>query len=130
MQRRISLIAITLLLAACGGGGDGPSSPGGPSGSTGNPPGGGNPGGGTASTSNAVSVGDNSFAPGATTVPRGTTVTWTWAGRNPHDVTFDDGTKSATQAAGTYTRTFAAAGSFPYHCSVHGASMSGTITVQ
>ena len=84
----------------------------------------------TSSTSNAVSVGDNYFAPAATTVPAGTTVTWTWSGSVIHSVTFDDGTGSATQATGTFTRTFTAAGTYAYHCAVHGAAMSGSVKVQ
>ena len=131
MRRLQHIVPALALLAACGGGSDGPEPPSAPTGSTGNPTGNptGTPAGG-GSTSSSIAVGDNSFTPSATTVARGTTVTWSWTGRNPHDVTFDDGAKSATQAAGTFTRTFGAAGSFPYHCSVHGASMSGTITVQ
>jgi len=84
----------------------------------------------TSSTSNAVSVGDNYFAPAATTVPVGTTVTWTWNGSISHSVTFDDGTGSTTQATGTYTRTFTAVGTYAYHCTVHGAAMSGSVKVQ
>ena len=116
--RALAAASVSLLLAACGGSDD----PTGTSGTTTNPPGG--------STSNAVAVRDNNFSPNATTVTPGTTVTWTWSGNNPHDVTFADGTASATQRAGTYQRTFAAAGTYPYQCSVHGASMSGTITVR
>jgi plastocyanin len=61
----------------------------------------------------------------------GTTVTWTWSGANPHDVLFDDGTRSAIlQRTGTYTRQFGAAGTYNYHCSIHGLGMSGRVTVQ
>ena len=109
------------LLAACGGGGDDPAGP--STTGTGNP-------GTTPSTTNAISVRDNNFSPSTTTITPGTTVTWTWSGSNPHDVTFADGTASAVQRAGTYQRTFAAAGTFAYQCSIHGASMSGTITVR
>ncbi len=110
------------LTASCGGGNSGKSGygPTGPTGGT----------GGTGSTSNAISVNDNSFSPSATTVPIGTTVTWTWNGRNPHDVTFNDGPKSDTQTSGTYSRTFSAAGTYNYHCTVHGTAMSGSVTVK
>jgi plastocyanin len=85
----------------------------------------------TSSTSNAIQVVDNSFTPAATTVPPGTTVTWTWVGtREDHNVTFADGTASATLASGTYQRTFAAAGSYAYHCTIHGTPMSGVVTVR
>lgn len=82
------------------------------------------------STSNAVSVGDNFFNPSATTVSANTTVTWTWNGKNPHTVSFDDGVTSAEQSTGTYSRTFTTAGTYKYHCKVHGQSMAGTITVK
>ena len=122
MRRLLTLLAAAALglAASCGGGygsNSGPTSPGG-----------GNNGGG--STSNAISVMDNSFSPASTTVPIGTTVTWTWGGSRSHNVTFDDGTASTTQTTGTYTRTFNTAGSFPYHCTIHGTAMSGTITVK
>jgi plastocyanin len=129
MLRLQRLLAAGLLLAtaACGGGGsdDGPTQPNNP-----NNPNPGNPNPGTPSTTNAIAVRDNSFEPNATTVTPGTTVTWTWNGNNQHNVTFADGTASGTQAAGTFTRTFAAAGTFNYTCTVHGSGMSGTITVR
>lgn len=82
------------------------------------------------STSNAIDVADNSYSPNATIVPPGTTVTWTWKGVNPHDVLFADGTRSVVQRTGTYARQFAVAGVYNYSCSVHGAAMSGRVTVQ
>ena len=79
----------------------------------------------------AVTVGNNVFSPNSSTVPVGTAITWTWgAGAASHNVTFDDGPTSTTQSSGTYLRTFTVAGTFPYHCTVHGASMSGTVIVQ
>ena len=84
----------------------------------------------TSATSNAVAVADNHFTPNATTVAPGTTVTWTWTGASQHNVTFDDGAKSATQSTGTYQRAFAATGSYPYHCTIHGTAMSGVVTVR
>ena len=118
------LCAILALVAVvgCGGGSSYGGSPTGP----GNTGGNNNTGG---STSSSISVGDNYFSPAATTVPAGTTVTWTWAGSVNHNVTFDDGAASSTQASGTYSRTFSTAGTYAYHCTIHGASMSGTVTV-
>lgn len=84
----------------------------------------------TTSTSNQVSVVDNSFSPSATTVTSGTTVTWTWGGSASHNVTFDDGAHSATQSSGTYARTFTTPGTYNYKCTIHGAAMSGSVTVQ
>ncbi len=87
-------------------------------------------GGGGGSTSKSIAIADNYFSPSATTVPVGSTVTWTWNGANNHNVTFDDGTASGTQSSGTYDRTFSTAGTYKYHCTVHGLSMSGSVTVQ
>ena len=84
----------------------------------------------TPPTTAAVSVGDNFFDPTSTTIAEGGSVTWTWAGAVSHNVTFSAGANSATQTAGTFTRTFANAGSFDYLCTIHGAAMSGTVVVQ
>ncbi len=108
------------LVSGCGGGG-------GSSGTTSPPPSNNPP---PSSTSNAITVADNTFTPSATTLAVGTTATWTWTGSAPHNVTFDDGTKSATQTTGTYARTFNAAGTYNYHCTVHGAAMSGVVTIK
>ena len=66
------------------------------------------------------------------TIPApGTTVTWQWApDAVEHNVTFDDGPQSPTQSSGTFPRTFANAGTYAYHCTIHGAAvMHGTVTV-
>ena len=105
-----------ILAASCGGGGSGN---GGPTG----------PGTGSGATSSDVSVADNYFSPSATTIAVGS-VTWTWTGSQSHNVTFDDGNASPTQASGTYTRRFNVAGTYSYHCTIHGTAMSGTVTVK
>jgi plastocyanin len=57
-------------------------------------------------------------------------VTWVWnSGGTVHNVTFDDGIHSENLGSGTYPRTFSMAGTFPYHCTIHGSSMSGVVTV-
>ena len=84
----------------------------------------------TGSTSDAIDVLDNRYSPSATTVPAGTTVTWTWKGANKHSVTFDDGPTSPSQTDGGFQRTFSSAGTFRYHCLVHGTAMAGSVTVQ
>jgi plastocyanin len=86
-----------------------------------------------------ITVSNNVFSPAAKTVAVGTTVEWAWnsctgdpyTGQTcgSHSVTFDDGTTSATQSQGTYSRMFSTAGTYAYHCSVH-PTMTGTITVQ
>jgi plastocyanin len=90
-------------------------------------------------------VENNAFNPGTTTVPVGSTVKWTWdtctSTQDPygygtqtcvdHSVAWDAGaTGSATQSQGTYQRTFDVAGTYTYHCAVHGAAMSGKVVVQ
>ena len=89
---------------------------------------------------NGISVQNNMFSPSTKTITAGTEVKWAWnscsgdsySGQicTSHSVTFDDGTGSPTQDQGTYARTFNAAGTYSYHCSIHGAAMAGTITVQ
>lgn len=112
----VMLAALVVMAGACGGSG----------GSYGSGPNN-NPGG---STSKQITVKNNVFEPASTTVPVGSSVTWTWAaGSVNHNVTFDDGQKSADQSTGGYTRVFDKAGSYPYHCTNHPA-MTGTVTVQ
>ena len=73
-----------------------------------------------------VLVRNNVFQPAELEVAPGATVVWAWASAGvDHNVTFDDGQASETQSSGTYERAFAAAGSFPYHCSIHGSPTSG-----
>ena len=134
--RAIAVLTAVGLLVACGGGTTSPSTgvigPGG-GGGNGGTSGGGGGGGGGGSTSNAVNVGNNFYSPSATTVPVGTTVAWTWnAGDVVHTVTFDADTTimSPFQSSGTYSRRFTAAGTYTYHCSIHGRAMTGSVTVQ
>src|SRR5688572_26789798 len=104
--RRVALCAIALLLASC-------VEPTGPE-----------------PAENEVRVGNNFFNPGSRSVTNGTQITWTWnSGSTTHNVTFDDGPASPNQSSGTYQRTFDVGGSFPYHCTIHGTGMSGTIVV-
>jgi len=84
-----------------------------------------------------VALQDNAFNPAAITINVGDTVNWDWAGSsNPHSVTSDDGTTfesgGSHSAPFTFSHTFNAAGTFGYHCTVHGSAgqgMFGTITV-
>lgn len=136
-MRNWRLVSICLAMAAaCGGGGGG----GGSTGPTSSNPGGTNPGG---TVTNTVNVADQSFNPVTVTVPAGTTVTWTWPNTcsdgyggyytcPTHSVVFDDGSniQSPTQSTGTFTRTFSTAGTFKYHCAIHGSAMSGQVVVQ
>jgi plastocyanin len=134
MMRLAARITLVLLTAVAGCGGSS-TAPGGTT-SGNNPPPQKNPG----STSNSITVSNNAFDPAATTIPVNTKVTWTWdacygdgyGGQSctSHSIVFDDGAASGSQTEGTWTRTFATAGTYAYHCAIHGAAMSGTIVVQ
>jgi len=90
-------------------------------------------GGGTGPGPDTVNVGNDFFSPSALTVPVGTLVTWVWLpGDVIHTVTFNADTTimSSFQSQGTYARMFTAAGTYAYHCSIHGQAMTGVITVQ
>ncbi|HCL83158.1 MAG TPA: plastocyanin [Chitinophagaceae bacterium] len=82
-------------------------------------------------TANAVSIVNMSFSPANLTVSPGTTVTWTNNDAMTHTVTADDNSfNSGNMATGSkFSKAFAAAGTYPYHCSIH-AGMTGTITVK
>jgi plastocyanin len=77
-----------------------------------------------------VSVVNNAFSPSALSVPVNSTVTWQWNSSGVvHNVTFQDVPPSASQATGSFSRLFSAAGTFAYVCTLHAPSMSGTVTV-
>ena len=64
-------------------------------------------------------------------MPQGTTVCWTNDGQTTHTSTSDTGVwDSSFLAPGeSFSFTFNNTGSFPYHCTIHAAQMTGTITV-
>ncbi|MGH7657284.1 MAG: cupredoxin domain-containing protein, partial [Gemmatimonadales bacterium] len=73
------------------------------------------------------------------TVPVNTTITWTWAqGALTHNITPDNAANlpnspTTVSAPFSYSATFTVAGTYDYHCTVHGATgsgMSGTVVVQ
>ena len=86
-----------------------------------------------AATKTVKLTADNKFSPASATISVGDTVNFVWDG-GFHDVVFSDGKSSGTPTADagtTYARTFSAAGTFPYICTVHESlGMKGTITVQ
>jgi len=75
-------------------------------------------------------AGGLSFSPSTITVPLNGTVTWNWnSGGTTHNVTFQDASTSGDKASGSFQKTFPTAGTFSYLCTIHGPSMSGTVTV-
>ena len=86
--------------------------------------------GGGGATGTAVTVKDFQFDPATLTVKVGQEVTWTNGGGVAHTVTFDTGgVDSGNLSPGsTFKHTFAAAGTFTYHCNIH-AAMQATLTV-
>jgi plastocyanin len=71
------------------------------------------------------------FEPKTITVSAGQSVTWTFQEQSmQHSVTADDGTfDSCLHGAGfTFAVTFAKAGTYAYHCSIH-AQMTGRVIV-
>ena len=118
MRHGSCILLAAVLVAAAGCGGSGGSYGSGPNNNSGG------------STSKQIAVKNNLFDPSATTVPVGSTVTRSWAqGSLVHNVTFDDGPKSADQSTGGYSRLFDNAGTYPYHCTIH-PGMTGSVTVQ
>jgi plastocyanin len=74
----------------------------------------------------------NTFSPSQVTIAKGGTVTWT-IGTRRHNVTFFANPSAPTNVESntntTASRTFTAAGSFPYNCTLH-AGMTGIVIVQ
>jgi plastocyanin len=90
-----------------------------------NPPAGGN-------TGFDIGMANMTFSPAVKTVAKGTVVKWKNNDGFAHTVTSNDGTSfSSGNIAGgaTYSYTASVAGTFDYHCTIHGVAMSGTLIV-
>jgi plastocyanin len=103
-----SVLAGSLLLTACGGGGEDPAAA--------------EPVPGT-----EVSVVDNDFEPVHLEVASGGTVTWRWEGDAAHDVV-GEGFESEIQDEGTFSHSFGDPGTYDYECTLHNG-MTGRVTV-
>ncbi len=72
------------------------------------------------------------FAWGAVTAKVGEVVTWTNGDDAPHKLAFDDGTctmpANIAGGGGMQSLTFSKAGTFAFHCTLHG-QMPGSITI-
>lgn len=123
LVRSLVAVAVPALVGACGGSGaTAPVPPPVPPGMVCTP------GNGTVCLTTS-----NTFNPSSMTVTPGTTVTWDNETGVTHNVTFDTPGSPASIgnfASGAKTATFPKAGTYDYHCTIHGASMSGKIVVQ
>jgi plastocyanin len=77
-----------------------------------------------------VDVRDFEFDPTPVSIPLGGTVIWVLR-QGTHGVIADDASFAGPTGSNwaPYVHTFTTAGTFPYHCSVHGPSMAGTVIV-
>ena len=76
--------------------------------------------------------GSNSYSPNPATVKAGQAVAWHNADAMPHTATADAGgfdTGNIAPGATSNPITMNTAGSFPYHCTIHGFTMTGVLTV-
>jgi plastocyanin len=76
------------------------------------------------------SGGKYAFSPTSLSVTVGSTVTWSNTTDAPHTVTADAGgfASSTVNPGGSFSHTFATAGTFNYHCTIH-TYMTATIVV-
>ena len=121
-RRRIVglLVALALVLAACGSSASPAPSAAAPSAAA---PAGSSAGG-------AVAIIDFAFQPASVSVPKGTTVTWTNTGATAHTVTADDASFDSgnVDVGKTFSTTANTAGTIAYHCTIH-PQMKATIVV-
>lgn len=116
--------AVILLLTACSSGGAGGSGP--DPDPTPAPP------GGPPASASVQATAAGVFTPGGVSVRTNGTVTWNF-GSLGHNVTFQDEPGAPADIGGVNTntsvsRTFGAAGTFPYGCTIH-PGMNGSVTV-
>ena len=95
-------------------------------------------GGGSGGSGTAVSIvngartlTNTAYAPNPVNISAGGSVTWTNNDSTTHTSTADDNSWSSGSVApgASFTRTFASAGKFTYHCTIH-PGMVGTVVVQ
>jgi plastocyanin len=115
------MLAAAVMLAAAGCGSDSPTNPS-PTPSQGTP---------VSIVSGSSTLTTKAYSPNPINVAVGGTVTWTNNDNTPHTSTGNNGAwDSGSIAPGaSFSRTFTAAGAFPYHCTIH-PGMVGTVNVQ
>jgi plastocyanin len=116
--RRLILLAGTIALVACSDDGNGGQGPGNGDGD------------GDGTPESDILVRNNLFEPSELEVAPGATVVWAWAQSGTvHNVTFTVGPSSGNKGSGTFERTFAEPGDYPFQCTIHPTTMSGVIGV-
>ena len=126
----LGALILTMVIASCGGSGSTPPPPPPPP----PPP--------TCPASTFCLTSSNTFSPAALTVAVGTTVSWRNDAGILHNVTWNDAAGQTAALAGggtgnisnydpgTQTRLFNTAGVYGFKCTIHPATMTGTLTVQ
>lgn len=118
-RRRLPILfTLALALAACGGGDEAATDPGGDA-------------GGAPSASNEVAIDGFMFMPDSIEVPAGTTVTWTNQEAPEHSIQDGADLFPESEALGqgmSFSFTYDTPGSYPYVCGIH-PYMKGTVVV-
>lgn len=84
------------------------------------------------STGNTITISGMQFSPATLTVSKGTVVKWVNNDGYAHTATSNDGVtfdSGNIAGGGSYSYTAKTAGTFEYHCTIHGLTMAGTLTV-
>lgn len=85
----------------------------------------------TANT-HAIEISGFAFSPSVLTIKKGDTVVWTNQDSAAHVLSSDSGSEISSGSlskGGTYSHTFASAGVFAYHCTIH-PSMKAKVIVE
>ena len=75
-----------------------------------------------AGAATSIGVKDDFFTPKTKSVSKGTTVTWRWSGKAPHNVTVVKGPvrfASTTKTSGTYKKKLTRSGTYRLTCTIH-----------
>jgi plastocyanin len=86
-----------------------------------------------AARTKTVKVGDDFFKPKTLSVSKGTTVKWTWTGRDSHNVTVTKGPssfRSSLKRSGTFKHKMSRRGTYKIICTIHAPDMRMTINVR
>lgn len=85
--------------------------------------------GSSGANANVNTTSSNNFSPASTTITVGQKVCWQNSSGVTHTVTDNGGAFDTTLPVGNiFVRTYATAGTFPYHCKIH-AGMTGSVVV-